>query len=90
MDTVKKHMVSLRADLVLTKDPARPLYYKTPPCLFCHKIALRKAFFCVLVRTKSALSKTGRLLSNAEGVGWGPFLRCCFAPPPVRNLQDHF
>ena len=35
--------VLLRAETVLTKDP-RPLYYKTPPCLFDHKIALRKAF----------------------------------------------
>ena len=33
-----------RADFVLTKDP-RPLYYKTPPCAFYHKISLRKAFW---------------------------------------------
>ena len=37
-----KRPVLLRADFVLTKDP-RPFYYKTPPCLFYHKIALRKA-----------------------------------------------
>ena len=38
---LRKRPVLLRADFVLTKDP-RPLYYKTPTCLFCHKLALRK------------------------------------------------
>ena len=37
----RKRPVLLRADFVLTKDP-RPLYLKTPPSLFYHKVALRK------------------------------------------------
>ena len=37
--SLSKRPVLLRADFVLTGDP-RPLYYKTPPCLFYHKIAL--------------------------------------------------
>ena len=53
---LRKRPVVQRADFVLTKDP-RPFYYKTPPCLFCHKIALRKA-----KGRKSALSKTTVLL----------------------------
>ena len=39
---LRKWPVLLRMDLVLTKDP-RPVYYQTPPCLFYHKLALRKA-----------------------------------------------
>ena len=46
--------------LDFTKDP-RPLYYKTPPCAFYHKN----------VRTKLALSETGRFLSKAEILGVG-------------------
>ena len=30
--------------LDFTKDP-RPLYYKTPPCVFCHKNVRSKAVF---------------------------------------------
>ena len=43
--------------LDFTKDP-RPLYYKTPPCVFYHKNVCSKAVFRSLVRTESARSKT--------------------------------
>ena len=58
--------------LDFTKDP-RPLYYKTPPCAFYHKNVCSKAVFRSLVRTKMALSKTGRFLSKAEILGVGAF-----------------
>ena len=51
--------------LDFTKDP-RPLYYKTPPCVFHHKDVRRKAIFRPLV-------KTGRFLSKAEILGVGVF-----------------
>ena len=38
----KKTARLLRADFVLTKDP-KSLYYRRTPCLFYHKLALRKA-----------------------------------------------
>ena len=38
---LRKWRVLRRADFALTKDP-RPLYNKTPPCLFQHKLALRE------------------------------------------------
>ena len=58
--------------LDFTKDP-RPLYYKTPPCVFYHKIVCSKAVFRSLVRTKLALSKTGCFLSKAEVLEVGVF-----------------
>ena len=77
---LRKLPVLLRADFVLPKDP-RPLYYKTPPCLFCHKNALRKAILGSLVRTPSVLRKAGNFLRKAEGVGVG-----AFAPLPSKAL----
>ena len=56
--------------LDFTKDP-RPLYYKTPPCVFYHKNVRSKAVFRSLVRTKFACSKMGRFLSKAEILGVG-------------------
>ena len=44
------------ASVDFTTDP-RPLYYKTPPCVFYHKNVRSKA---VSVLSKSALRKTGR------------------------------
>ena len=58
--------------LDFTKDP-RPLYYKTPSCVFYHKNVRKKCRFRSLVRTKLALSKTGRSLSKAEILGVGVF-----------------
>ena len=51
----------------------RALYYKTHPCRFYHKMALCKAIFGSLVRTKLVLCKTGNFLCKAEGLGVGAF-----------------
>ena len=54
--------------LDFSKDP-RPLHYKTPPCEFYHENVRTKAVFRSLVRTKLALSNTGRFLTKAEILG---------------------
>ena len=87
---LRKRLVLLSSDFVLTKDPP-PLYYKNPPCLFYHKNCPSSGHFGSFVRTKSALSKTGRFLNKTESVGGGGLLpssnmlgyrkgRCNFLP----------
>ena len=80
---LRKRPVLLRADVVLTKDP-RPLYYKTPPSILPQNFPL-EGHFGSFVRTKLALSKTGRSLSKTESVGVG-----AFSPLPNvgENLQS--
>ena len=57
--------------LDFTKDPW-PLYYKTPPCAFYHKMSVVRPF-SVLSKDELAHSKTGRFLSKAEILGVGVF-----------------
>ena len=59
--------------LDFTKDP-RPLYYKTPPCVFYHKNYSVVRPFSVLSKDEIGQNtKTGRFLSKAEILGVGVF-----------------
>ena len=64
--------VLLSANLVLTKDP-QPLYCKPPPCLFYHKIALRKAILGPSSGRNRSLVKWAVFLVKLKVWGWGPF-----------------
>ena len=70
-----------------TKD-RRLLYYETSPCWI---IYATKGFFVrqfwVLSRTKSALGKTGHLLSSADLLGMGVFAPPFFSKTPHYDLD---
>ena len=68
-------------DLDFTKDP-RPLYYKTPPCVFYHEMSVVRPFSVLSKDESGPESKTGRFLSKAEILGAG-----VFSPLPILALS---